>query len=211
MKGASPDNINFIDLNIAILPSEELSVKLIKWSGSISKRCKVDYSLNSVNYLPHLSLYSARYPLKNKKLVEDRVDTIVKNIHSFEITLCGFSFFSGYLFYNADKSGELSSLHETIVDTLNPLREGLISDAQKQLYGLSPMQKEAIENYGYVSVKELYMPHVSITHTGDVAQENLVKSIFPNERNSFLIKAIAISLAAEYGTFPTPIKTFFLI
>lgn len=99
-------------------------------------------------------------------------------------------------------------MHEEVVDKLNPLREGLISDNQKGLMGLTVEQKKAIETYGYVSVKNLYMPHISITHLAEPDEYVLVKQKLPNEVNSISADTIAISYFAEYGTFPKPLKVY---
>lgn len=207
---APRSNLNYIDLNVVILPDKDLSLKLIQWSQRLSSKLQTNYVLDTTNYLPHLSLYSARYPVKNKQLIEEAAADIAHNLHSFNISLSGFSFFSGYVFYDAQQTSELIELHETMVDRLNPLREGLISDNQKQLTGLSLDQKKAIQEYGYVSVKKLYMPHISITSLGNPSKGDLVKEILLGEVNSFSVKTLAISRFANYGTFPPPLKTYFI-
>ena len=81
----------YIDLNVALLPDKNLSLKLIEWSKLVSSRYKTNYILDMDKHLPHLSLYSARYPLKNRFAVEEVVLKLSKNIKSFNIFLKGFS------------------------------------------------------------------------------------------------------------------------
>lgn len=199
---------DFIDLNVVILPNTDLSLKMIQWSRLISTRHKTNYILDQKKYFPHLSLYSARYPFKNKQAVENAVKQIAMETGKFEIKLEGFSCFSGYFFYDAKKNKELVALHERIVDTLNSLREGLISDNQRQLKGLSHDHERAIQEYGYLSVKKLYMPHISLTHLVYPLKFDQAKGILPKEINLFTTDTIAISHFAEYGTFPRPIVKY---
>jgi len=201
-------SLNYIDLNVAILPDQELSSKLIDWSQKIASNFDTDYTLNNFDHFPHLSLYSARYPIKNKYLVEKAISNICSNLKSFQVTLKSFSVFSGFLFYDLEKDKRLIKLHEKIVDDLNPLREGLISDNQRQLTGLSANQKDAIEEYGYVSVKNLYMPHISLTHLKNLTDGEKAREILPQEINYFFTNTLVIAPFAEFGTLPKPLKTF---
>lgn len=111
-------------------------------------------------------------------------------------------------FYNVEKNSELIQLHETVVDNLNPLREGFISDNQKQLTGLSQDQRNAIKEYGYVSVKKLYTPHISITHLTKQENSQTIEKTLPEEVNIFSVKILALSRFADYGTFPRPSRTY---
>lgn len=88
----------YIDLNIVILPDAALSLKLIQWSRITARRFKVDYILDLNNHLPHLSLYSARYPKRNIQQIEKIILDISKCVRMFNIVLKGFSVFSGYVF-----------------------------------------------------------------------------------------------------------------
>lgn len=83
---------DYIDLNVVILPNKELSLKLIQWSSFIASQFETDYVLDRSTRLPHLSLYSARYPLKNKAFVDNSVKTIVSSTARFNITMEGFLF-----------------------------------------------------------------------------------------------------------------------
>lgn len=198
--------VQTIDLNIVILPDESVSQTLIKWSEQIASQFSTAYTLNRIDKLPHFSLYSARYPIKNQDAIEKQVRTIAAMTNSFPITLSGFSVFSGYLFYDAKKNKALMNLHNQIVDALNPLREGLITDNQRQLTGLSTEQQRAIEKFGYVSVGKLYMPHISITKMIDSHEARQALALLPNMELTFKATKVAIAFVGAYGTCPQPLK-----
>lgn len=191
-----------VDLNVIITPSEKVVNQVIEWSNLIACKYKTNYILNKNNYLPHLSLYSARYPQENYKSLTTAVKKTADSFSPFTITLSVFSVFSGYIFFDADKNDKLQQLHENIVDSLNPLRNGHITDNQKTLTGLTDMQKTAIETYGYVSVKERYMPYISLTSLVNLNESKDVISLLPKETMSFTVTELAVSPFAEYGTCP---------
>lgn len=199
-----------IDLNVIILPDDTTTKRLARWSKTVARKHKTFYTLDTNNHLPHLSLYSARYPVKNKNAVQSILQHITKEQKTFFIELSSFSVFSNYLFYNALTNAALQQLHECIVEKLNPLREGLISDTTRALTGLSPEQKEMILAYGYVSVKKLYMPHISITRFKEQVTLETMKMLLPDEKTVFRAEKLAISLFAVHGTCPQPLTQFYL-
>lgn len=198
------------DLNVVILPDEKTSHAIIAWSELIASCFPTAYTLNGRDILPHLSLYAARYPDRNQDAIEKIVDDLVAHCEAFNVTLSGFSVFSGYIFYDAVLHKKLKALHEAIVDALNPLREGQVSDNQRQQTGLTVEQQRAIEKYGYVSVKNLYMPHISITRMVHEKDANVAISLLPTEQMVFKVQTIAIASYAAYGTCPQPLRTFSL-
>lgn len=90
----------FIDLNVVILPTISKVQNILKLSQKLYKKHQAVYELNTTNQLPHLSLYSARYPMKNKQEVLNKIKEISSTQQSFPIILQGYSVFSGYIFYD---------------------------------------------------------------------------------------------------------------
>src|SRR5436190_13851604 len=109
-----------VDLNVVVFPDRTVSRRLIEWSLLLAECYKTSYVLNTEECLPHLSLYSARYPLVNVEGVADIVQRLAKSRKIFDLTLLGFSVFAGYIFYNALPNATLQGLHEQLVDQLNP-------------------------------------------------------------------------------------------
>lgn len=181
-----------IDLNVILLPGDTTSKRLIGLSEQVAKQVHVKYKLDGNDRPPHLSLYSAAYPLHNLdkiSLVMEQLSVLAKGV---EVELSGYSVFSGYLFYDALRSRRLMSLHESVVDALNPLREGLISDDQKGLFGLTKQQKAAISEYGYVSVKDTFMPHVTLARLSDPNQAEQAINVLPGGGLTFTPKSLSL-------------------
>lgn len=168
-----------IDLNVILLPDENTTQRLIGLSEQVANQVQVKYKLDGKYRPPHLSLYSAAYPLHNLtriSLVLEQLSALAKGV---EVELRGYSVFSGYLFYDALRSRRLMELHESVVDALNPLREGLISEDQKRLLGLTKKQEDAILKYGYVSVKDTFIPHVTLARLSDPNQAEQATNFLP--------------------------------
>jgi len=199
---------DFVDLNIVVIPSAEITKTLVNLSSEIAARHKTYFVLNETNVLPHFSLYSARFPKKNVPHITQVVEEVITKTKPFQIVLNKYSEFSGFIFLDAIKNKNLLNLHESIVDELNPLREGLISDNQKTLTGLTEAQQLAIKKYGYVSAKETYMPHISLTALVNPTEFPVIRTHLPNKEFHFTLQTIAITPFAQYGTCPELIKEF---
>lgn len=181
-----------IDLNVILLPDNTTSKRLIGLSEQVANKVNVKYKLDRNDRPPHLSLYSARYPLYNLakiSLVMEELAAVAKGV---EVELRGYSVFSGYLFYDVVRSRGLMKLHEAVVDTLNPLREGLISEDQKSLFGLTKKQEDAILKYGYVSVKDTFMPHVTLARLSDPNQAEEAINVLPGGGLTFTPKSLLL-------------------
>lgn len=181
-----------IDLNVILLPDAEATENLLSLSDQLAKNFDVDYKLDRIDRPPHLSLYSALYPIRNTKKLVAVMEQISSLASGLTTQLSGFANFSGYIFYKAVLSEELQRLHEAVVDTLNPLREGLISEGQKRLTGLTPKQEDAIKQYGYVSVKHLFMPHITLAHINGIDQASAAIQSLPNRTITFNPRSLSL-------------------
>ncbi len=198
------------DLNVVILPDEEVNRTLIEWSDQVSSRYPSNFRLNTDNRLPHLSLYSARYPVRNQEELLSKVGRVANATDAFDVTLTGFTAISGYLFYDVEMNGSLKGLHENVVDSLNALREGQITDIQSRLTGLSPEQERARAEYGYISAKKLYAPHFTVTHFPNPEHAVQAKAMLPDRSLSMRVRQLGVAPFGDYGTCPQPLRRFAL-
>jgi 2'-5' RNA ligase len=202
-----------IDLNVVIIPPLNIAQELIKVSETLKNTWETMYVLGGKRK-PHFSLYSACYPSKNMRKVTKSLKLVAKESTGvLRLKLQGFYIFSGYVFFDIVNSPELMSLHNAVVDTLNPFREGLVSDVMKGLTGLSQKQRQAIEEYGYVSVKDSYMPHISLTKLSRPRQDSaaVLKYLRSNVEPMFFdVTSISTGPFGPMGTLPKTDKSFSL-
>ncbi len=86
-----------IERNVVVLPDEETSAKMVEWSRRIAEQFPTPVRLGK-NSLPHLSLYPAAYPGRNRQGIERTVQGLASSQRDFQVRLGGYSAFSGFLF-----------------------------------------------------------------------------------------------------------------
>ena len=200
---------NAVDLNIVLLPDEKTKRQVIEWSKSIAEQFDTYFVLDGQTLLPHITLYQARYPIKNQPKIEEKIKIVAESSTPFTVSMTGFSGHWVFLFADVEVSNELRGLHDRIVDELNPLREGEIASTVKGLTGLTKEQEEAVEKFGYIYAKDTFtVPHITITRLKNPDQiEQAIKSI-TQPLFSFEASTVAIAPTAEHGTCPQPISVF---
>ena len=149
----------FKSCNIVLFPSAAVEQQAIEWSKNVSKCFKTRYVLDDQTYHPHITLYQAHYPTNSIEKVQAVLAEITKKVPQFEITMHNLSALSGFIFYDATKSTEILDLHHTVIEALNPLREGILTAADRQILAdprVPEKFKQNIQHYAYAFAKESY-------------------------------------------------------
>ena len=196
------------DLNVVLLPDAATTDRLISLSELLAKDFPTVFTLDRTAHLPHLSLYSARYPLRNQGRVEEAIRDIIGTLSGVDIRLEGYSEFLGFVFFDAVKDEVIQGLHDRVFSALNDLREGQVSDVSRSLKGLSPRLRANIRKGGYIFIGEDYSPHVTLGYLQDRELSRRAIETLPNEPIQFSPGAIAIAPFAPYGACPKPLFTF---
>ncbi len=196
------------DLNVVLLPDAATTDRLISLSELLAKDFPTVFTLDKEAHLPHLSLYSARYPLRNQGRVEEAVRNIAGTLNGLDVKLEGYSEFLGFVFFDAVKDEVIQGLHDRVFSALNEQREGQVGDVQRSLKGLSPRLRANIRRGGYIFIGEDYSPHVTLGYLQDRELARRAIDILPREPIQFSPGAIAIAPFAPYGACPKPLFTF---
>lgn len=206
------EQIDAVDLNVVLFPDEKTRQAVIEWSNDLSQKFNTYFALDGINFNPHITLYQARYPIKNQDEVIKRIGSFVDKANPFTVTMTGFSEHWGFIFADVDVSPELRVLHDEVVDSLNDLREGEIASTVKGLSGLTKEQEEAVLKYGYIYAKDTFtVPHITLTRLKNPKQKDItLRSLETLNPFSFVARTLAIAPTAEHGTCPKPIKTFYI-
>lgn len=194
--------------NVLILPSAEVAKEAIDLSKQISEKFQTKFSLDGVDLLPHITMYLAEYPSKNFTNIKTFVQQIAQETKPFSIRLEDFSAVSGFIFWDVVKNRLLQSLHEKVLKTLNPLREGLLFDVD--LPGLTEGQRKGMSEYGYALALEEYLPHITLTRLIEHDQTGQVIANLPPVTAKFKVESIYLALVGEEGTCPGVIEKFSL-
>jgi len=199
-----------IDRNIVVLFDKKLTNQFIKLSENISSVIHSKINLNLNDEIPHLTLYMTKYPAKNNNKVLEKLKEISSHIKPFKIFFNSKSLHStGTVFIDTLFNNNLYMLHSNLVDTLNPLREGLYNKDELNLPSLTNEKKQSLINYGMWAVKKNYTPHVSVGRIDIKESVKKVLDLLPNVINyKTIINKIAYVERGHDGTCKKILKTF---
>ena len=193
----------FKSCNVALFPSVAVGQQAIEWSKNVSTHFKTKYVLDWQTCHPHITLYQAHYPINNLAIVQESLAKVTQKFSQFDIDMQSFSALSGFVFYDAAKSTELVSLHIAVLETLNPLREGILTAADRQILTDSRVHekiKQNIQQYAYAFAKESYTPHMSITRLVDYQEANKAKKLLQTKVMQFTAHELLLTNVGDDGT-----------
>jgi hypothetical protein len=196
-------------LNIAILPSDEVTTQAITMSKKIADEVGSRFILNFDNLIPHITIYQAQYPNKNidklKKLVQD-----LSSRNSFEINLDVLTIsHETFLFWECEKTDILRELQARAIKIANPLREGLVPAQLFNVMGLSEGDKYDAKTFGALLIGPRYEPHITITTLKRKEDANKAIRILGSSRKlSFKPKALILGYLGEHGTVTEIVESF---
>ena len=147
---------------IALLPNLELGNKVINLSNDLQTK-EVHFTLNGVDYLPHLSLYSAKIKHQDLQKVTNILMNIISETKKFDLIANGYSQVMGYLAIDYVNTHELASLAKDVVEAVNPYRQGLSNIDQERMKSATDLTLQNFVRYGYKYVGDLFRPHITIT------------------------------------------------
>lgn len=197
-------------LNIAVLPSDEVTVQVIAMSRKIAKEIGSKFILNSNSLIPHITVYQAQYPSENMDKLRDITKTLSLEQELFEIKLGTITVsHETFLFWNCERNLILQNLQVEAVRLANPLREGLIPISLADVTGLSEGDRYDVKTFGALLIGPRYEPHITITrlNKGEDA-EKAIKILSGSKKLSFKPKGLILGYLGEHGTVTGIVEDF---
>jgi hypothetical protein len=151
-----------INCNIVLLPESELATKAIRTSGELTPM-NTDFTLGLDTYVPHVSLYMLRLKTEDLPKVEERLAGIAAHTPALRLEADHYSQAEGYIGANYTRTADIDTLQKTVVEAINPLRDGLRPNAAARLPQATGPVRRNLEQFGYRSVGELFRPHLTFT------------------------------------------------
>jgi 2'-5' RNA ligase len=197
----------FVRLNVAFKMPAEIAQAAIELGKKVAEKENVYFTLDGVDFIPHATIYSPEYPEKNLEKVVEIAEKIAKEFSPIEVEFKNIwpNVGWGYVIASFENSDEIKNIHEKIVTSLNPLREGHTRDKDKDALG---ERKENIEKYGYPTVMNLYDPHITITKLKDENNFEKIVSELDWKIKKFKVDTIMVCIMGEHGTCRKIIKEF---
>lgn len=197
-------------LNIAILPSDEVTAQTIAMSKKIANEIGSRFILDSSSFLPHITVYQAQYPIGNMNKLEGIAKTLSLDQKLFEIKLKAITVsHETFLFWNCEKSLILQNLQKKAVELANPLRDGLIPASLADVTGLSEGDRYDVKHFGALLIGSRYEPHITITRLNKKEDaEKAIKVLSGSRKLSFKPKGLILGYLGEHGTVTEIIENF---
>lgn len=201
----------YVRINVAVKPPKDISDKAIKISKSLSEKSKAYFVLDGKNYYPHLTIYSPEFPKKSLDKILDQIEAITSGTKTFGCRLLDLHTHDGYIDVEAELSSQFKKLHETIIEKLNPLREGHLREkytVEENLMKLKLAQRENIQAYGYPDAMELYRPHLTLIRLEDPDEAKKLTKEIGWDIYELIVDTIAAFTMSSHGTCTGVIKEF---
>jgi len=153
--------MNSIPCNIVLLPSDELAQKAVAASSVLQPLGSL-IALSNTGPFPHLSLYMTQLKEADLERVKDILVEIAAQTAVFSLTADCYFQAEGYLDPNYESVDRLATLQITVVDTINPIRDGMRAKDVAKLEAATGIARQNLQQYGYKNIGELFRPHMTI-------------------------------------------------
>jgi 2'-5' RNA ligase len=185
--------------DVAIYPDVRIRRQAIAASRSLAKLGSL-YTLDERGPFPHISLYLTQFPIANLVKIESLLRNFAKSATPFTVRAAGYQQSEkAYVAVAYDKSHDIQKLHMGTLQLLNPLREGLIRDKDRERLKLwSDARRESVEKYGYHSAGSEYKPHISLAKMAQPEKLHLAE--LEDFDFTFEVNKIGLFRAGNYGT-----------
>lgn len=199
-----------VRLNIAFIPPDDVASEVVKLSGNIGKKEESYFCVDNLNFYSHITIYSPEYPVYNLEKVLDAVAELSKKLVPIKFIFKSIKTGQGFIGVEFDYSEEIKNIHESIVEKLNPLREGHIREKYSASYQMefSEEKKNNIQKYGYPNSMSLYHPHMSISRLKNAKVAEKIAREIAWSIKEFTVDKIGAYKMGNHGTCVELIKEF---
>lgn len=138
---------DIVNLGIVLLPPEEISQAAIQLSKDVAADFKTFFILGKESCLPHISLYHVAFPKRNLPQIKRELANLAEKSAALPLNLSSVAWQQeGWIDIQATKSKEFTHFHRTVLEALNPLREGILWNQTKQRFLLILQQNRRTLN-----------------------------------------------------------------
>lgn len=157
--------------NIVLLASNDIAQKAITASERLQAHDAL-FTLDERGPFPHVSLYMTQLKNTDVEEVIRLLTTIATTAPSFSLIADTYFQKEGYIDANYVRTAELDALQMTVIDAINPIRDGMRDKDKARLPLTEGLARKNLEQYGYRGVGELFRPHMTLTRFVSSAKIN---------------------------------------
>lgn len=201
-----------VNRNVLVLPPAEIAGQAIAVSETITQEFPTEFTLNQTTCLPHLSLYQAPYPAENGDQVLAAVHELATALLPITVTmnLVGL-FWETLIFWDAIISPEIRLMHELLLRTLNPLRDGELLPIHRQILedrGVEQLLKKSIRLYGNPLCSHAFRPHITLSRCKKASDATAARQLWQGCAVSFTVTKLVVGEVGPHGTLPKILAEF---
>lgn len=194
--------------NVVLLPPRDLWQESIRISRMVSQEMAVEFVLDGKSKFPHVTLYQLEIPNKNLKKTLMRLNIIFREQPKLPLTFAKMSHHGPSIVWGCKKTPPLYSLHRTVINELNYLREGLIVSDFLKLAPALPSQENIVKDFGWKGVLNYYDPHITLTRVKKESNIEKVLRLPKVKPVSEIFDKSALGKLSDFGTVVDLIEEF---
>lgn len=193
--------------NIVILPPKEIAERAMLVSKELANVGSF-FVLDQKQFLPHITLYMVELPSEHMAMVKDALKHIASELLPLQMEQTVYRHvYDGYVDVAFAKTPNLMRLQERIIETVNPLREGLLRATDRERFDSLPTEEQAqLNKYGFRSIGHMYAPHLTLSRLTQ-SNPDSINQLTPRAF-SFSATTLALTRIASHGTCPEILETF---
>lgn len=220
------DKIPKFELNIALIPDDELAAKLIATSKKLASLYPTVVQLNDVRarlaFAPHLTLYQVPIPMKNLDKTLRLLAEVARTMQASTLKATQYAYNAGEASFEVqyEVTDHLVLWQSKVIEGLNSLRDGLVLERDPAGHVVSELlEKEGVlgkilHQTGYGEAGDprrggLFRPHATLNwfELGTKVVESDSR-LLSAETLSGKYPALGVYLLGPYGTCPQRIARY---
>lgn len=192
--------------NVVILPDAPVTARAVAQSRKLFYKFTADFRLNTRDHLPHITLHQFAIPKRNLEKLEAVVREVAKATQPRSVLLNQWSLFgeTGF-FWNAELTGWLRDLHGSLLQVIDPLREGYIMKQHAPFLtgekDISRAERASLGLWGNPLAEKSFRPHITLTNF-QYRHEAVHAAAAPVEMAEFDVTSLHITKVGLFGTCP---------
>lgn len=198
---------NTVLLNIALIPSDEISAEVQILSRELSSQGAL-FEVDGQSRFAHLTVYMARFDSDRVDEVRRRLLDCIPDLPAMSMRHTGYFFTEGrYYEVSYDRSAELVNLHEKVIDQIQLVRHSPGHPVIEGYFG-SYREKQQVnaQETGYDLARDLYRPHITITRFETIPDPAELSRA--RKDLSFTAHRVGLFVADDQGAAKRLVQTF---
>lgn len=201
-----------IKLNIAIKPSADVVSEAMRIVSDIEIEREPVFSLDNINFLPHITIYYTEFPEESLDSILKEVDKLAKETKTFKLDFTSIETNKGFLGIRIESTEEFIALHQNALNLIPPLRGDHVREKHKESHeyfkSLDEKRKENVKKYGNPEVDTLFRPHLTMALLDSPGAAEMLAESIVWRINEMKVDTIAVYTMGEHGTCKQIVKEF---